>query len=108
MKTDFPRWIAWSAAGAMAGMALMVFPGHLPTLLVAVVVVLSHPLYLLSATASLWIVFVFAYCLILSAILLLPLLFREKRWKVAAGLASFILLAAVIIWAIYDIGRWGR
>ena len=30
------------------------------------------------------------------------------RWKVAAGLASFILLAAVIIWAIYDIGRWGR
>ncbi|MCX6349443.1 MAG: hypothetical protein NTV79_08090 [Candidatus Aureabacteria bacterium] len=108
MKTDFPRWIAWSVVGAMVLITLTAFPRHVPTLLVAVLLVLSCPLsiYMPAACAAYWIAIGFAYYLILSAILLLPLLFREKRWKIIAGGVSLVFLIAALMVNLLILARW--
>ena len=108
IKTDFPRWIAWSVVGAMVLITLTAFPRHVPIPLVAVLLVLSCPLsiYLPAAVAAYWIAIGFAYYLILSAILLLLLLFREKRWKIAAGGFSLVFLIAAIAVGLLILARW--
>ena len=108
MKTDFPRWMAWSVVGAMVFITLTAFPRHVPTPLVAVLLVLSCPLsiYMPAAGAAYWIAIGFAYYLILSAIILLPLLFREKRWKIAAGGVSLVFLIVAVAVGLLILSRW--
>jgi hypothetical protein len=108
MKTDFPRWIAWSVVGAVFFMALTAFPRHLPQFLVAAIVVLICPLslYVRSAGAAGWIAAGFGYFLVISAILLLPLLFREKRWKLIGGGVALVLLISALAINLLLLARW--
>jgi glucan phosphoethanolaminetransferase (alkaline phosphatase superfamily) len=48
----------------------------------------------------------FAYFLVISAIVLLPLLFREKRWKLIAGGVALVLLISALAINLLLLARW--
>ena len=107
-RTDFLRWITWSAVGAAAFLALNAVADRLPRVLIAFLLVVNCPwiLYAPPAGRPAFLVVGYVYFLAVSAILLLPLFFHEKRWKLVAGGVALVLLISGLMINLLLLARW--
>ncbi len=110
-KTDFPRWIAWSSVGAMALTSLMLVFSDLPPIIGNSLFAFSAFLLLLwidSSLSEFASLLIAAGCyLLFCAGILLPLLFRPIKWKIAAAAISMAWAGMVLVLSLWLWAFWG-